>query len=450
MGHRIITAAILLGLAAAGSSAQTGTTQATRIVGKVTRVDGHVVYIEIESEHWPREGDPVRLGQTMPGFDGIVYMRGYWTVSAVTPDHVVAQPSPDAVGEPSIDYAAEIEAADPQPRPVAEHRDAGSALPNPPAEEIPEWRRQQMADAAYLLGRKYVDDDGVPRDPGAAATHFRAAAELGHSRAAHNLAILLATGDGVQSDPAEAVRWYRYAAGQGLPHSQRELGIRYQNGDGVPQDSAKAMRYLHLAVAQSEPWPKKMASNDIGLMYAKGQGVSQDNAEAMRWFTRAAELGNSWGYFNIAVNHENGWGVPANREIAIRNYQEAARRSNERALQWLRDEGIPEHGPTPDMVSTLLAELVSGDPVKERRAAKILYRDHLLDLRIVDPVADALLAGFSVNLDDGNHVDAIAWMCNILGDSGRRDHAATLKTVVRGSRHKKIKGYANVNFRKLR
>lgn len=332
---------VFLIIGSAPRSAHPQARQSIRIVGKVTRVDGQTVTIEIESELWPREGDPVRLGQAMPGFDGLVYMRGFWKISAVTAEHVVARPDADAAGAPSANDVAEIESADPQPRPAAGYGDPGSAGAGAPGDGIPEWRRQQMADASYQLGRNNIDGDGVPRDPGAAANYFRAAAEMGHIRAAHNLANLYAAGDGVPQDPAEAVRWYQYAADQGLPHSQRALGNMYQAGLSVPQDFAEAMRLYRLAADQAEPLSKRLAISDIGTLYAKGEGVSQDFAEAMRWFTRAAELGSSWGYFNIAVLHENGWGVPASRDNAIRNYQEAARLGNERAQQWLRDGGIP-------------------------------------------------------------------------------------------------------------
>ncbi len=97
-----------------------------------------------------------------------------------------------------------------------------------------------------------------------------------------------------------------------------------------------------------------------------------------------------------------------------------------------------------------LDELQSGDFVKERKAAKLLYRDYRNDPAILDTVSKVLLDGFRRDLKDGNHVDAMAWLCNILGASGDRRYASTLRTVLKQGKGRKIKGYAKKNLNLLK
>lgn len=106
----------------------------------------------------------------------------------------------------------------------------------------------------------------------------------------------------------------------------------------------------------------------------------------------------------------------------------------------------PEPARTPPELKKLFAQLVSGIPAQERRAAKTLYRKHRNDPAILEPVSAALLRGFADDLDNNHHVDAMAWLCNILGATGNPDYAATLKTVLNRSRSRKIKGYAKKNL----
>jgi len=91
------------------------------------------------------------------------------------------------------------------------------------------------------FGQMAFDGDGVEQDYIQAANWYKMAAEKGHARAQHNLALMYENGQGFSRDLAEAAKWYRVAAEQGNAGSQNNLGALYESGDGVPQDSTIAL-----------------------------------------------------------------------------------------------------------------------------------------------------------------------------------------------------------------
>jgi TPR repeat protein len=57
-----------------------------------------------------------------------------------------------------------------------------------------------------------------------------------------------ADGDGVPKDSAKALKWYLRAAQQGNAKAQKELGDLYLKGDGAPQDFAQAYFWISLSL----------------------------------------------------------------------------------------------------------------------------------------------------------------------------------------------------------
>ncbi len=91
------------------------------------------------------------------------------------------------------------------------------------------------------FGQMAFDGDGVERDFVQAANWYKIAAEQGHARSQHNLALMYESGQGVPRNTAQAAKWYRMAAEQGHAGSQNNLGALYESGDGVPQDNTIAL-----------------------------------------------------------------------------------------------------------------------------------------------------------------------------------------------------------------
>lgn len=92
----------------------------------------------------------------------------------------------------------------------------------------------------------------------------------------------------------------------------------------------------------------------------------------------------------------------------------------------------------------------SSSASEKRNGAKIASKRFSDNAAVMAVAAEELEKGFSVNLRDGHHVDAMAWLCNALGASYDQKYAALLKKVYRKSRSKKIKKYAKKNYNRVR
>ncbi len=105
----------------------------------------------------------------------------------------------------------------------------------------------------FSFGRMSFDGDGTEQDYVAAANWFRIAAEQGHAKAQHNLALMYENGLGVPKDCSEAAKWYRLSAEQGLASSQNNLGVLLEAGDGVEQDHIAALEWYRRAEQGGDP-----------------------------------------------------------------------------------------------------------------------------------------------------------------------------------------------------
>lgn len=93
-------------------------------------------------------------------------------------------------------------------------------------------------------------------------------------------------------------------------------------------------------------------------------------------------------------------------------------------------------------------QLRSNDPDKVRQAAKYLYKGRYQHKSLLDTAAYVLEAGYK-NQPSNTHVDAMAWICKALGQSGQKKYRALLKQVASGAPSRKLKGYADKAARRL-
>lgn len=155
-----------------------------------------------------------------------------------------------------------------------------------------------VATAQVLLGVKYLDGDGVPRQYAEAERLFRSAAGQESKWASSNVSVheaqwllgdLYQSGRGVTVDHAEAVKWYRLAADNGIADAQYAMGVALVRGEGIPQDYSEGVRYYRLAADQGN-WK---AQGALGAVYFSGNmGVPQDYVQAHLWLNLAAVHGN--------------------------------------------------------------------------------------------------------------------------------------------------------------
>jgi pimeloyl-ACP methyl ester carboxylesterase len=112
----------------------------------------------------------------------------------------------------------------------------------------------------------------------------------------------------------------------------------------------------------------------------------------------------------------------------------------------------PISGPSPDLpweVRRCLEGLGSWDADRQREAARRALREGMTHPAILEAAARQLAAGYRVNLADGGHIDAMAWMCNLLGQAGGEAYRGLLATVARESPSDKLRAYARRNLQKL-
>lgn len=93
--------------------------------------------------------------------------------------------------------------------------------------------------------------------------------------------------------------------------------------------------------------------------------------------------------------------------------------------------------------------LRSNDSTQKVRAAKEIFKSYSHDPQLLCVVNEELLRGYKINIRDRHHVDAMAWLCKILGASGQTKYKATLKRVAQESPSRKLKKYANKSLAKL-
>ena len=141
--------------------------------------------------------------------------------------------------------------------------------------------------SAVLLAVAYLNGDGVPRDPAAAARWFEAAALQGNGYAEEKLGDLYAQGLGVARSPRLAADWREKAAKRGLVSAQLKLGKMYQEGQGVAADPAKARYWIERAAIEGNAEAQFL----LGRMYHLGSEVEANPGLARSWFEKAAQQG---------------------------------------------------------------------------------------------------------------------------------------------------------------
>ena len=90
------------------------------------------------------------------------------------------------------------------------------------------------------------------KDLATARDLYRSAAEKGHGKAMHNLAVLYAEGVDGKADYRTAAQWFRKAADRGVADSQYNLAVLYARGVGVEQNFAESYKWFSLAAKDGD------------------------------------------------------------------------------------------------------------------------------------------------------------------------------------------------------
>jgi len=224
--------------------------------------------------------------------------------------------------------------------------------------------------AQYQLGMRYVNGEGIGKDPQKAATWLKKAAEQNNPQAQYQLGKMYKEGIGVTPDPKQAKHWLfkaadggvtnanhllrayfqtetlqppprpskdkgmgaaelpqRLAAESGDTEAQYQLGIMYLNGEQVRKDPFEAIKWLSLAATSKH----MMASLTLGDVYYKGDGLEKDYSEAAKWYQIAAARGDQKAQYMLGNMYKNGLGVGQNTSKAVKWLRKAAAQGHKKA-----------------------------------------------------------------------------------------------------------------------
>ena len=257
---------------------------------------------------------------------------------------------------------------------------------------------QGNSHAQFILGKLYINGEGVPQDYVEGVRWLRLAAEQGHGDAASFLGSWYQGGPWEYRNLVEAVKWYRMAAERGHANSQISLGLSYGLGFGVPQDFVLAHMWFSLAAAhqglenladvrdfvlsemtsdqlaqaerlardwrpKTEPPPTEVATLtgtsaavddtepfeiirplaeegdptaqvNIGTMYYHGLGVVADYDEAAKWLRFAAEQGDPMGQSLLGQLYFWGHGVPKDYVLSYMWFSLAVAEGDDDSTVW--------------------------------------------------------------------------------------------------------------------
>ncbi|MBO0345427.1 SEL1-like repeat protein [Roseibium sp. CAU 1637] len=194
--------------------------------------------------------------------------------------------APQAIGEAEPVPAGSFSQTTQQSSPV------NLSTPLPPAElgsvALRTAAARGDAAAAFLVGVKYTEGQGVPANLEEAAKWYQRSAEQGLAPAQYRLASLYEKGRGTERNRIKARDWYTKAAEAGNAKSMHNLAVLYAEGvEGTP-DFAQAAKWFELAAN----YGIKDSLFNLGILYARGLGVEKDLVASYKWFAVAAEQGD--------------------------------------------------------------------------------------------------------------------------------------------------------------
>ncbi|MEM9360444.1 MAG: C39 family peptidase [Pseudomonadota bacterium] len=139
-----------------------------------------------------------------------------------------------------------------------------------------------------------------------------AVADEGDRQAQLVLGMRYREGTGVPRDYKEALKWYRKCADQGSAEGMDNVGFMYLRGWGVPENFNIAAAYFKASAAENHD----QALFNLGNCYFSGQGVEQDYDLAIDSWRRAAEVGHDDATWRLATLYAAGEALPRNRKKA--------------------------------------------------------------------------------------------------------------------------------------
>ena len=129
-----------------------------------------------------------------------------------------------------------------------------------------------------------------------AAGYFRSAAEQGDAEAQSLLGRMYLDGEGVEQSDRKAFKWISQAANQKEPYALNYLGYIYYEGKGVEKSYEKALDCFINSSEEGNP----EGSFNAGSMFLHGEGTDKNISKAEEFFSSAADAGDSLALIELA------------------------------------------------------------------------------------------------------------------------------------------------------
>lgn len=224
------------------------------------------------------------------------------------------------------------------------------------------WKkRAENGDARAAFSLAYAQEkERAPGGIESAMQWYKRAAEMGHVKSQGRLSDCVGIGD-------EALKWRIAAADGGDAKAQHKLWVYYSDND---RDSRRAIMYLKAAAKPRSDGDNKIparAMTELARLHITGQYVEQDLVKAIKlleraskfvwdddavytlamlykehpnvgdpklahqWFQNGAERGSARCFYQQALCHEQGFGVPKNLNRALTLLKIAADKGHQEA-----------------------------------------------------------------------------------------------------------------------
>jgi hypothetical protein len=101
-------------------------------------------------------------------------------------------------------------------------------------------------------------------------------------------------------------------------------------------------------------------------------------------------------------------------------------------------------------IASVMEMLQSSDYTEKTRGAKYVARYYGDNPMLLQQAEKELLAGYQTETRERDYVEAMGWMCNVLGRSRNSQYKGTLEEVSKNASNRRVRGYAKKNMRYLR
>jgi len=145
------------------------------------------------------------------------------------------------------------------------------------------------------LGKLIIADPklGSPKE---AAGYFRSAAEAGDPEAQSLLGRMYLDGEGVEQSDKKAFKWISLAAEQDEPYALDYLGYMHYEGKGTEQSFEKALDCFVRSAEEGNP----EGAFNAASMYLQGESTDIDLSKAEEYFLMAADSGDPMALTELA------------------------------------------------------------------------------------------------------------------------------------------------------